>query len=266
MPPLLKWPGGKRHLTRLLLRYVPPRHTRYLEPFLGGGSFFFALQPRTALLGDVNRDLIDCYTAVSQAATSVAVRLEYHARHHSPTYYEQIRDSWNTGNRNDLVERAAFLLYLNYTCFNGLWRVNKKGEFNVSCGISPAFPPQADILEAGRVLAKSHLRSASWEWVLDEARPGDFVFLDPPYQPRSSTSNFTAYSAEGFGEPEQRKLAAAFRELQKRGCSVVETNSDTPLVRELYEGCTIRTSRRADKINCVPGKRGKVDEVVIGDA
>lgn len=270
--PFLKWAGGKG---QLLAQYEPffPREParRYFEPFVGSGAVFFHLQARglfeRAHLSEVNAELITCYLAVRDGVDDLITLLREHQARHSRDYYYAIRNP----DRNTAwihapsVERAARLIYLNKTCYNGLWRVNSRGHFNVPMGRyrRPDILNEGRLRAASRALQGAEISVAGFEGVLERARAGDFVYCDPPYVPLSATANFTSYSAASFGEDEQRRLAEVFAALDRQGCRVMLSNSDTPLVRQLYRAFRIETVSARRNINSMRHKRGAVSEVVV---
>lgn len=264
--PVVKWAGGKTKLLEEILQRRPARFRRYYEPFLGGGAVFFRMAPAQAVLADVNADLMNTYRCIAQQVDDVIRRLTVHRERHDEAYYYGTRERWNqrTGAQAD-VDRAAMFIYLNKTCYNGLYRVNRKGLFNVPMGRYSApriFEPEA-LRAASRLLARADLRCGTYEAAVDSARAGDFVYFDPPYQPVSSTANFTSYTADSFGEKDQARLAEVARSLAERGVSVMVSNSDTPLIRELYDGFQIDRVLCARAINSRASSRGSVAEVLI---
>ncbi len=234
--PLVKWAGGKRALLADLLPLVPREVRTFYEPFAGGAAFFLALAPQHAVLGDANRDLIELYQAVRddpEAVIAALDRLQPHVQDRDHYYRVRAGDPAALS----LPERAARLIYLNKTCYNGLYRVNRSGRFNVPFG-RYAKPPllydRANLLAAATLLRGAELRCADFVEVLADAGEGDFAYLDPPYVPLSATASFTAYTSGVFGPAEQRRLAEVFHDLTRRGCRALLSNSDMPVVRELY--------------------------------
>lgn len=263
--PIVKWAGGKSKLVGELLARAPSDYRRYFEPFVGGGALFFRIAPRAAVLGDQNPDLMRMYRAVAKDVESVLRRLEAHAQRHDHDYYYQVRSQWNAGAFGSEAARAAAFIYLNKTCYNGLWRVNSRGLFNVPVGryAKPSIYEPEALRAAARALAAADLVTGSFEDSVARAEPGDFVYFDPPYQPVSETANFTSYTAGSFGENDQRELADAARELASRGCAVMISNSDVPLIRRLYRGFSVSRVTCARAINSAGDKRGRVAEVII---
>jgi DNA adenine methylase len=266
--PVIKWVGGKTRLLPALLARVPAQFGRYFEPFAGGAALFFRIAPDRAVLGDANADLIGLYDVLGRHADDVEAviyRLRQLAAHHSREYYLEMRTRWNdAGVSWTSLDRAATFVYLNKTCFNGLWRVNRAGHFNVPPGDAATFETDADNLRAaGVALRRAVLRRGSYRDTVADAKAGDFVYFDPPYDPVTKTANFTGYTSGAFGEAQQRELAEVARDLLSRGCKVMLSNSDTPLIRELYRGFRIDRVHRSGSVNSDPTKRGKVAELVI---
>jgi DNA adenine methylase len=264
--PVVKWVGGKSRLLPELRARLPERIGRYYEPFAGGAAMFFATAPADAVLGDDNRDLIATYRAIATDVDAVIRRLELHRQHHDEAHYYETRKRWNdAGVSWSPVDRAATFIYLNKTCYNGLWRVNRSGAFNVPMG-RYTDPPICvpDVLRTAAIaLARADLRNADFRTAVADASKGDFVYFDPPYDPINKTSNFTSYTAGCFGDDDQRALAELARELVARGVRVMLSNSDTPFIRSLYRGLRIERVKCARAINSNAAKRGDVDEVVV---
>lgn len=259
--PFLKWVGGKRQLLTELRCFVPATFDCYYEPFLGGGALFFDLQPRRSVLADVNRELIDCYRAVRDHVEELIKALEAH--HYDETHYYAVRDADASG--ASLTERAARTVFLNRTCFNGLYRVNRGGRFNVPFGryTRPNICNPDNLRACSAALANADLCVQDFGETCSAARAGDFVYLDPPYVAVSRTAAFTAYAKGGFGPDEQRRLSAVFGQLSDRGVTAVLSNSDVPEVRALYKGFGITTVRAARAVNSDGRGRGLVSEVVV---
>jgi DNA adenine methylase len=296
--PFLKWAGGKRQLLPFLRRFCPAQFGTYYEPFLGSGALFFdltrrgLLQGRRAVLIDRNADLIGCYLRVrDQVDRVVAVLADLAAGHRRAPkrHYYAIRDGrfnplrraiWGPRGPDPArytAELAAMLVYLNRTGYNGLFRLNRAGEFNVPMGRyrRPRICDAPTLVSASRALAAPgvELRHASFDCVLDEAQAGDFLYFDPPYAPLSPTASFTAYTAGGFSAADHARLHQVVVELARRGCRVLLTNSSAPLVRRLYEQdaearrAGLRTftvaARRA--INSNAAGRGGVTELLVSN-
>ncbi len=264
--PIVKWAGGKTRLLDQLGALRPRLFRRYFEPFLGGGALFFRLAPNNAVLSDQNADLINMYRCVAWNVEAVIRRLQIHKKRHSEDHYYEIRSWWNDRKaRQSDVQRAAAFLYLNKTCYNGLWRVNSKGLFNVPMGRYDD-PPICDpprLRAASLLLRRADLVSGQYADGAEPAAAGDFVYFDPPYHPLTATSNFTSYTQDSFTEDDQRELATVARRLTDRGCAVMISNSDTPFIRELYRGFRIHRVEVARAINSKASARGAVHEVIV---
>lgn len=240
--PFLRWAGGKFYLSKALLQFVPSDvlARKYHEPFLGGGSLFFALRHPNAFLSDLNAHLIGCYTAIRENPAAVSRALRVHARKNSESYYYSVRDLYNRS--PDSVARAARFLYLNRTGFNGVFRVNKQGAYNVPYGRKerPLFPTPSELRAIAGALRNAKLSVHGYEQAVDRAKSGDFIYLDPPYPPLNGTSFFTHYTRDRFGKEDQERVAAAARDLDRNGSLVMISNADTEVVRRLYRGFVIR--------------------------
>ncbi len=266
--PFLKWAGGKSRLLGEISKRVPKSFGRYFEPFLGGGAVYFHLRPRRAVLSDVNSHLIETYRRVARSVDDTIVSLLNHAKKHSEDHYYAVRDAWNRnlGARGSATRSAAFI-YLNRACFNGLWRVNKSGEFNVPFGRAPIvrLPSAESLRAASNALRTAELRCDPFKDALRYACEGDFVYLDPPYAPLPGKSNFTGYASGGFGGADQLELAEVFRDLDRLGCFLLLSNSDVPLIHELYRGFRIERVRCSRPISSNASTRGEVSELLISN-
>ena len=233
LKPFLKWAGGKRWLFTGNQFVLPTFGGRYVEPFLGGGAVFFHMQPSDAILGDSNRRLIELYTAIRDDVGRFEGHLRRHARLHSRDYYYQVR-----GRRLiQSITRAAQFLYLNRTCWNGLYRENLKGEFNVPIGTKETVVFDSDDFGAwSRALAPATFVCRDFEAVIDESRAGDFVFADPPYTVRHNVNGFVRYNQNIFAWDDQVRLRDALRRAVERGVSFAMTNADHESIRRLYGG------------------------------
>ncbi|MBD2292429.1 DNA adenine methylase [Anabaena sphaerica FACHB-251] len=260
--PFLKWAGGKSRLIPQYKEYFPTNYQTYYEPFLGGGAVFFHLQPTKAVLTDINADLITTYRCVRDNVEGLIELLQKHKQQHERDYYYDVR-SYPEGTN---LEKAARFIYLNKTCFNGLYRVNSQGKFNVPLGRyqNPGIC-QEDVLRiASKALYKAEIKHADFTEVLNSAiNSNDFVFFDPPYYPLSGTSYFTAYSTYAFGEIQQIQLRDVFAELAKRGVKVMLSNSDCEFTRDLYHEFNIYRISAARSINSNANKRGNISEVLV---
>ena len=270
--PFLKWAGGKSQLLEQFEPFFPGSIKSYCEPFLGGGAVFFHLKARfpkmRAVLCDNNAELINCYEVVRDEVRELMRLLDQHLeqfRASGEPYYYQVRKSYEGGTP---VERAARMIFLNKTCYNGLYRVNGKGQFNVPIG---SYRPErvslydpANLPAASRALQGADLKVQDFRKTLKAVGPDDFVYVDPPYYPLSRTANFTSYTQEDFGHAEQKELANLVAEAATRGAQVMLSNSDTPTTRELYTDVKLKLhtvqARRA--VNCDGSKRGRISELV----
>ncbi|HJL17315.1 MAG TPA: DNA adenine methylase [Sandaracinaceae bacterium LLY-WYZ-13_1] len=266
--PFIKWVGGKGRLLGQLLPLLPPGadRMRHVEPFAGGAAMFFARRPERALLCDVNAELVHTYRMVRDEVDAVIGHLAPLSARHDRAHYYRVRERYNaTRTRARGPERAAMFIYLNKTCFNGLHRVNRKGEFNVPAGRykNPRILHEDLLRSVSAQLARAEIAHEPFEHLLEKARPGDFVYLDPPYEPVSRTSNFTSYATGGFGQDDQTRLRDVFDELTRRGCKCMLSNSDVPFIRELYRKHRIDTVAAPRAVNCDARRRGLVSEVVV---
>lgn len=260
--PFLKWVGGKGQLISQYEPLFPAASLTYYEPFLGGGAIFFRLLPHQAVLTDINLELVNVYCIVRDKVEAVIQQLEIHQRRHSPEYYYDMRS--NPGKTP--VEKAARLIYLNKTCYNGLYRENSKGQFNVPMGRykAPRICHPELLRSVSQALKNAQIEVKPFDAVLTMAQTQqDFVYFDPPYQPISLTSRFTEYNRYAFGEADQIRLRDTFVQLAERGVNVMLSNSDCPFIRELYQGFKIHTILAARSINSNAEKRGKITEVLV---
>ena len=263
--PFLKWAGGKRRLLEQYTPYFPKLNKKatYFEPFLGGGALFFHLAPHQACLSDINDELINCYLSLRDETEKVRSLLRAHSRNHCYDYYYYMRDYTPKSD----ARRAARFIYLNRTCYNGLYRVNSKGKFNVPMGrYKDPFKHIDGWLEAAaKALQSADIRVAPFENVIKSAKKGDFVYFDPPYQPISNTAYFTSYSKDSFREDDQRRLAQTFSQLTQKGVLAMLSNSNHPMVRDLYEESSARIIevKAIRAINSKASKRGAVKELLV---
>jgi DNA adenine methylase len=262
--PFLKWAGGKRQLVQKILALAPPRIETYFEPFVGGGAVFFALAAekrfKRAVLGDANEELILCYGEIKRDVEGVIRVLQTHR--YDKAYYYALRDRDVTA--MSPPERAARLIYLNRCGYNGLYRVNRAGKFNVPFGryTNPLICDVAKLRAAHEALRRTKLVSQDFARTLRTANKGDFVYLDPPYVPLSATASFTAYAKTPFDLSEQARLAKELRELGRRRVAALLSNSDCAETRELYPSHREEVPvRRA--INSVATGRGSVGELLV---
>jgi len=266
--PFLKWAGGKGRLIPQYSQYFPKGFSTYYEPFLGGGAIFFHLSPQRSMLMDINPELVNVYCCVRDHVEELIRHLSEHRDRHCEAYYYQVRAATPplTGDFRPSIERAARLIYLNKTCFNGLYRENSKGQFNVPIGRykNPGiFEP--DVLRmASQSLQSAKIKVLPFESVLQYAHSSqDFIYFDPPYFPISRTSSFTAYNRYAFTQEDQIRLRDTFAELARRGVKVMLSNSDCPFIRDLYRDYHIHTILAARAINSNANRRGKISELLI---
>jgi DNA adenine methylase len=273
--PFVKWVGGKRQLLeqfKLMNLYPPekfdPKTGRYFEPFVGGGAVFFDLLPKKAFLSDMNNELVVTYNVIKNDVESLIKALKKHQN--TKEYFLEIRAK-EVGKLTD-VEIASRFIYLNRTCFNGLYRVNSHGGFNVpfAGNKNPLICDEINLKKISKALKYVEIKKQDYKEVLKKAKKGDFVYFDPPYYPINKTSSFTSYTKEAFLEKEQIELRDTFMELTKRDCFVMLSNSDTPFINKIYseikiKGKLIRINKvyAGRAINSDASKRGKITEVLV---
>ena len=263
--PIVKWVGGKRQLMFELLKNMPKEYNRYFEPFIGGGALFFELQPDNAYISDMNEELINLYQVVRDNVYELIADLQKHDI--TKEYFMEIRNidrtkeykSWSS------VKKASRFIYLNRTCFNGMYRVNSKGEFNVPFGHykNPRILDENNLINCSNLLQKTEIKHSDFSEILREVKKGDFVYFDPPYVPLSETSSFTSYTKDGFDMDMQFKLRDVCDELDSMGVKFLLSNSDTKLVNELYENYNIKKVFASRQINANADGRGKITEVLV---
>ena len=267
VPTFVKWAGGKKQLLLQFKNLFPREITTYHEPFVGGGSVAFHIiknhKPKKVYISDINEELINCYNVIKNNAKELIWILKQYAKTHNKETYYKFREQ----NLEPLskVQRAARFIYLNKTCFNGLYRVNGNGKFNVPIGSykKPAIVQEEDLKEISWLLKNVIIKKTSFETVLNRAKKGDFIYFDPPYYPLKKGQSFTTYTKQNFLEKEQEKLAKTFKNLDKRGCLVMLSNSDTEFIKNLYKEYNISTVKARRMINCDATKRGAINEIVI---
>lgn len=262
--PFLKWAGGKSRLIQQYIPYLPQNYQNYYEPFLGGGALFFYLRPQKAILTDINAELITAYRCVRDHVEELIFLLKEHKRKHSKDYYYSVR----ANSHGTDLEKAARFIYLNKTCYNGLYRVNSQGKFNVPVGryANPNICPEDLLRVASETLAQAQIEHTDFTHILNYATSSDdFVFCDPPYHPLSNTSYFTSYHQTAFNEKEQEKLRNTCLELANRGVKVAVCNSHTDFIIQLYQkiNFNIHTIEAARSINSNTQKRGTINELLI---
>jgi DNA adenine methylase len=271
--PFVKWVGGKRGLLSQIVPLVPEEFNNYFEPFVGGGALFFELYSQGKLtnkktyLFDINAELINAYNIVKNNPTQLIKELQLFSTNHSKEFYYEIRD-WdrqeNFLKTSDLL-RATRFIYLNKTCFNGLYRVNKKNQHNVPMGHykNPNICDEETIYSSSEALQNAIILNTSYKDTTKYASSGNFVYFDPPYYPLTATSSFTSYSEFNFLDKEQKELFEVFKKLDKKGCKVAHSNSDTDFIKELYKEFEIEYIQANRFINSKGSGRGKINEVFI---
>jgi DNA adenine methylase len=259
--PFLKWAGGKRWLVNKYAHLFPERFSRYFEPFLGSAAVFFALKPSRAFLSDSNRQLIELYVAIKSNWQTVEQHLEAHSRLHSKEYYYHIRQA----RFRSAYQRAAQLLYLNRTCWNGLYRVNLSGTFNVPKGTkSRVLLATDDFEDTSDTLRSAELRSEDFEIAIDRSASGDFIFVDPPYTVQHNANNFVKYNEKIFSWDDQIRLRNGLRRAKSRGALIMMTNAYHDSVRDLYSGLGQEwVVSRQSVIAASSGNRGVCQELLI---
>jgi DNA adenine methylase len=260
--PFLKWPGGKRWLVSAYPQLVPTTFNRYIEPFLGGGSVYFHLQPRSALLGDINGDVVVAYEGLQKQPEKVLHELTRHHKNHDNDYYYNVRDVVP----KTLAARAARVIYLNRTCFNGIYRVNRLGKFNVPVGNRTGVLYNTDNFPAITALLQSaEIRKTDFEELVDCASAGDLVFADPPYTVTHNNNGFIKYNEKLFSWADQVRLADSLHRAKMRGARVLATNAAHESVRHLYEdrGFALMTVSRFSSIAASSKSRKLFDELLI---
>jgi DNA adenine methylase len=272
--PFVKWAGGKGQLLSQFEPYFPAVFGRYIEPFAGGGAVFFHLYRQGQLAGkqviliDQLEELINVYRAVQGRVEDLIVELQGHEPHKlDPEHFYEVR-AWDRQvdyARRSELERAARFIYLNRTCYNGLYRVNRRGQFNVPFGRyqNPTICDTGNLRAASRALRDVTLLEGDFTRCLEMAGVGDFVYLDPPYHPLSDTANFTTYTSADFGLQDQQRLARLFHELDRRGCQVLLSNSATSPIRDLYDGYEQVEVQAVRSISCRGDERGVISELLI---
>lgn len=269
--PFVKWVGGKRQLLtqfRRLNLYPPEKFDiesgRYFEPFVGGGAVFFDLLPERGFLSDLNKELVTTYNVIKNDVEKLIISLKKHKT--DKEYFLKIRAQ--DSNKLDNLTIASRFIFLNHTCFNGMYRVNSKGGFNVPFGkyTNPLICDEENLRKVSKSLKNIDIKHQDYKEVLKKAKKGDFIYFDPPYYPISKTSSFTSYTSEAFLDKEQTELRDTFIELHKRGCFVMLSNSDTPFINKIYsgfKGVRINKVEAGRAINSKGSGRGKITEVLI---
>ncbi len=268
--PFVKWAGGKRQIVDKLLMYVPDEFNTYYEPFVGGGALLFELSPKKAVINDSNKELINVYNVLrnEEKFKKMCSILNTYEKNNSEEFYYELRNKDRNKSSFDRLsdyKRAGRTIYLNKACFNGLYRVNSKNEFNVPFGKKT----KVNTYDIGNLITVSNyltmndikILNVDFEDSVKDAQKGDFIYFDPPYD--SETSIFNSYTEDGFGKEEQRRLAKVYKELSNKGCYVMLSNNNTTLIKELYKDFNIHIIEAKRSINSNGKKRGKVEEVII---
>jgi DNA adenine methylase len=254
--PFVKWVGGKRSILKELLDRIPENYTTYNEPFLGGGALFFALNPKRAYLSDINFYLVITYRAIKGDVDRLIKNLKRHKRNHNLEYFKNARI--RLSKEQDPVKVASLFIYLNKTCYNGLYRVNKSGSFNVPMGKyeDPAIVDEDNLRSCSEFLKNTNIQQHTFAHI--KPKKGEFYYLDPPYH-----QTFSGYDGSGFGDYEHSMLAQFCRDIDAKGGYFMLSNSDTPFVRELYKGYNIEVVSASRFISCKANNRNKQNELII---
>lgn len=270
--PFVKWVGGKGRLVPQLLEYFPDEFNDYYEPFAGGGALFFATAPKTAYISDLNAVLISAYKRIQNDVEGLISELQYletqykllESVEEKKDLYLNKRVEYNSL-ENSAPEKVALLIFLNKTCFNGMYRENSKGGFNVPFGkhMNPTICDEANLRSVSEVLKEVSITLSPYQEAVKNAKNGDFIYFDPPYHPLNPTSSFTSYQADGFSAKDQEELRDTFKELSERGCKVMLSNSDSELINDLYKDFNIHKIYAARSINANGAGRGKIKEVLV---
>ena len=270
--PFVKWAGGKRQILDKLKSFMPSDYNTYYEPFVGGGALLFDLAPKSAIINDSNSELMNVFNVLcyDKLYSKMCKYLNKFERKHSEEFYYEIRNidrNKKKFNRMNICKRAARTIYLNKACFNGLYRVNSKGEFNVPFGKKSKVNTYdgENLLNVYAYLSNNDnditILCTDFENAVSTAKEGDFVYFDPPYD--SDTNTFNSYTEDGFGKNEQRRLARVFKDLDSRGVKVMLSNHNTILINEVYKDYNIHVIEAKRSINSKGNKRGNVNEVII---
>jgi DNA adenine methylase len=278
--PFVKWAGGKNQLLKEISKELPIEINNYYEPFVGGGAVLFYIlekyNPKNVLISDINEELINTYSVIKRNVNELILQLEKYKNMHSEKFYYSLRGLETSSTKKlglvlsdfnyrlDDIERAARFIYLNKTCFNGLYRVNKENKFNVPMGKykNPEVFNKKNLLELSEKLQTVEIKVMSFEKIVDIAKKGDFIYFDPPYDQLNENS-FTSYTSNDFGRSDQMKLRETFDKLDKKGCYILESNSPTSFIKEQYKKYKIKEVLAKRMINCDGTKRNEIKELFI---
>ena len=272
LSPILKWVGGKRQLLSEIIPLIDESCDNYVEPFIGGGAVLFRLQPKKAIINDYNTELINVYRTVRDDLDGLVALLKEHEKYNSSDYYYEVRALDRTPDFDKMsnLEKAARIIYLNKTCYNGLYRVNSLGQFNSPYGKykNPNIVNEVVLRAISKYLNGNEIsiRSGDYKDVLNDIEKNSFVYLDPPYMPISSSSSFTGYTEGGFGYDKQVELKEECDKLNSKGVHFLQSNSDCEEIRELYKDYRIKVVKAKRAINSDAKKRGQINEVLIYNA
>ena len=272
LSPILKWVGGKRQLLSEIIPLIDESCDNYVEPFIGGGAVLFRLQPKKAIINDYNTELINVYRTVRDDLDGLVALLKEHEKYNSSDYYYEVRALDRTPDFDKMSnsEKAARIIYLNKTCYNGLYRVNSLGQFNSPYGKykNPNIVNEVVLRAISKYLNRNEIsiRSGDYKDVLNDIEKNSFVYLDPPYIPISSSSSFTGYTEGGFGYDKQVELKEECDKLNSKGVHFLQSNSDCEEIRELYKAYRIKVVKAKRAINSDAKKRGQINEVLIYNA
>lgn len=270
LSPVLKWVGGKRQLLNDIIPMIPKNCSTYVEPFIGGGAVLFELQPKKAIINDFNSELINVYTVIRDYSEELIKELQFHKDNNTSEHFYAVREYDRKPeffSQMTPVQKAARVIYLNKTCYNGLYRVNSAGQFNSPYGKykNPNIVNETVIRAMSKYFNENNIviKNEDFKETLKGLRRGAFVYLDPPYMPISSSSSFTGYTENGFNEDKQRELKELCDKLDKKGIKFLQSNSDCEFIRELYSSYRIKTIKAKRAINSKGNSRGEINEVLI---
>ena len=273
--PFIKWVGGKSKLIPELEKYFPKKFNRYYEPFVGGGALFFQIKQnydvRFSSINDINKKLIIAYKQIQKNPKKIILLLKKIENKYKKLslsnqkdFFYEIREKYNKKNLNDITT-TTYLIFLNKTCFNGMYRENSKGKYNIPFGDqkNPTICDEKNILAVSKSLKNTEITNLSFEQAVKKCKKGDFIYFDPPYYPINATSNFTSYHKNTFEPDEQEKLRDVFVSLTKKGCFVMLSNSNTEFIKKLYKNFNKYELYAARSINSKGSRRGKIKEIVV---